>query len=78
MAVVMVVVVIIAIAALTPSHTASSEERKMFAVVESYSNGCVLLCTETGVLYWESQGQYNRGVLTLLVDEQGKPMTWHK
>lgn len=31
---------------------------------------------ETGVMYAVSTGGYSRGVFTLLVDENGKPLIW--
>ena len=31
---------------------------------------------ETGVMYAVSTGGYSRGVFTLLVDEDGNPLTW--
>lgn len=45
-----------------------------FEVISSEENGFVVVDTTTNVEYWMSTGAYNRGSLTLLVDENGKPL----
>lgn len=48
-------------------------EPTLFSVIENYEDSKVIVDNETGVMYWLSYGGYNRGTLTLLVDETGKP-----
>jgi len=49
-------------------------ERTRFIKIETYDNcGSILVDSETNIEYWMSEGIYNRGTLTLLVDESGKP-----
>lgn len=43
-------------------------------------NGCldagIVYDTETKVMYAKSEAAYNKGTMTLLVDENGKPKLW--
>ena len=48
-------------------------ERTRFIIIESYENGSIVVDSETKVEYWMSEGYYNRGTLTMLVDENGAP-----
>lgn len=56
------------------------EETKMtrFAIVESFSDGRIIMDRETNVEYWMSTGSYNFGTLTLLVDKDGNPKIHNK
>lgn len=57
-----------------PNKNKSVEpEPALFSEIENYGIGRVVVDNETGVMYWLSDGAYNRGTLTLLVDEAGKP-----
>lgn len=49
--------------------------------IERYGNsidqcGRIVYDTRTGVEYWLSDGTYNSGSLTLLVDKDGKPLIY--
>lgn len=48
-------------------------ERTRFIKTESYGYGSVVVDSETNVEYWMSEGAYNSGTLTMLVDESGNP-----
>ena len=56
----------------------SSETTSMFVVVETTGIWKVVYHKETRVMYAVSYGGYNSGTFTLLVDSDGKPMTWGK
>lgn len=47
-----------------------------FIELEVTSAWRVVADKETGVMYAVSEGGYNRGTFTLLVDENGKPLIW--
>lgn len=47
-----------------------------FIELEVTSAWSVVADKETGVMYAVSEGGYNRGTFTLLVDENGKPLIW--
>ena len=59
------------------SNEADAEpvQEKRFVIVEEYPNFTIIADKETGVMYSVSDGYYNRGALTLLVDADGKPLT---
>jgi hypothetical protein len=48
-------------------------ERTRFIKIESYTYGSIVVDSETNVEYWISEGTYNGGTLTVLVDESGHP-----
>jgi len=48
-------------------------ENTRFIKIESYGLGAIVVDSETNVEYWMSEGAYNRGTLTMLVDENGNP-----
>ncbi len=48
-------------------------ERTRFIKIESYECGSIIVDNETNVEYWMSEGIYNSGTLTMLVDEKGNP-----
>ena len=54
----------------------SSEDRSMFVLIESTDCWAVVYHKDTKVMYAVSNGLYNHGTFTLLVDAQGKPMLW--
>lgn len=49
-------------------------QENRFVIVEEYPNFTIIADKETGVMYSVSDGYYNRGTLTLLVDADGKPL----
>ena len=48
-------------------------EKTRFIKIENYGSGSIIVDTETNIEYWMSQGSYNYGTLTMLVDENGHP-----
>lgn len=48
-------------------------EGTRFKIIESYGCGSIVVDNETNVEYWMSEGGYNRGTLTMLIDESGSP-----
>ena len=54
----------------------SDEETSRFILVELTERWEVVADKETGVMYSVSNGGYNQGVFTLLVDEDGNPLIW--
>ena len=50
----------------------------MFVEVESTTLWKIVYHKETKVMYAISNGGYNHGTFTLLVDSEGNPMTWDK
>lgn len=54
----------------------SPEDRSMFVLIESADSWSVVYHKDTKVMYVVSNGMYNRGTFTLLVDAQGRPMLW--
>lgn len=48
----------------------------MFVEVEWTSNWSVVYHRDTKVMYAVSDGMYNRGTFTLLVNPDGTPMLW--
>lgn len=55
---------------------ASGEEISRFTLIELTKKWEVVADKETGVMYAVSDGGYNAGTFTLLVDEEGKPLIW--
>lgn len=53
-------------------------EKTRFIKIESYDSGSIVVDSETNVEYWISEGAYNYGTLTLLVDESGTPKVRRK
>ena len=47
-----------------------------FIELERTNAWLIVADKETGVMYSVSDGGYNRGTFTLLVDENGKPLVW--
>ena len=48
----------------------------MFVVVESTGSWYVVYHKETKVMYVVSNGHYNLGTFTIMLDENGKPLLW--
>lgn len=55
-----------------------AENVSMFMCVEENGSWRILVDRKTGVMYAVSDGSYNRGNFTLLVDEEGKPLIYKK
>lgn len=45
-----------------------------FLPLEPEKHGGIVYDKETGVMYWMSNGLFNAGELTLIVDTDGKPL----
>lgn len=54
-------------------------EKSMFVVVERVDFGWwIVYHKETKVMYAISNGSYNQGTFTVLLNADGTPMTWEK
>lgn len=51
-------------------------ETSRFMELERTGKWLIVADKETGVMYSVSNGGYNIGTFTLLVDENGKPLIW--
>lgn len=51
-------------------------EDKRFVTIEKEWDYRIVADSETGVMYTVSNGVYNRGTFTLLVDKDGNPLIW--
>lgn len=47
-----------------------------FVRISSESGGSIVYDSRTGVQYWRSEGAYNCGTLTVLIDADGKPLIY--
>lgn len=47
-----------------------------FVRISSEYGGDIVYDSRTGVQYWRSDGQYNHGTLTVLLDADGKPLIY--
>lgn len=47
-----------------------------FIRISSEYNGAIVYDSRTGVQYWRSEGAYNYGTLTVLLDADGKPLIY--
>ena len=54
--------------------TMANEDR--FVKINNYDNGYIVYDKQTRVEYVVSNGAYNRGTITLLVDQGGKPLLY--
>ena len=53
-----------------------SDEGKRFVTIETEWSYLIVADRETGVMYVMSNGVYNHGSFTLLVDKDGSPLIW--
>ncbi|WP_443716200.1 DUF6440 family protein [Ruminococcus bromii] len=62
------------------SGKASTKTSDMFEYIgySSETSSEIVYDTETKVMYAISEVAYNRGTMTLLVDENGKPKLWEE
>lgn len=51
-------------------------DQKRFVSVETEWSYFIMVDRETRVMYVVSNGMYNHGTFTVMVDENGKPLTW--
>ena len=54
----------------------TQSETSRFIELERTNAWLIVADKETGVMYSVSNGGYNMGTFTLLVDENGKPLVW--
>ena len=47
-----------------------------FVRIGSESGGSIVYDSRTGVQYWRSEGTYNYGTLTILLDADGNPLIY--
>ncbi len=58
------------------SHDKEPVYVSRFQVIEDTYDWRIVADRETKVMYAVSNGVYNRGAFTLLVDAEGKPLLW--
>ena len=58
------------------AESESGDNRSMFISVERAGTWRVVYHKDTKVMYVVSNGGYNCGTFTLLVDRDGKPLLW--
>ena len=68
--------IILLVALLLSGCTSGPIDASRFMQVEAQSDWVVVADKETGVMYAVSDGLYNRGQFTLLVDADGKPLIY--
>ena len=61
---------------ITIQDEAKKEQDSYFIELSSEYFGDVVYDSRTGVQYWRSDGTYNRGTLTVLLDADGKPLIY--
>ena len=74
--VVMMLIVGCSSAPSTNKDEPKAENVSMFMCVEKNGTWQILVDRKTRVMYAVSDGDYNRGIFTLLVDEEGKPLIY--
>lgn len=60
----------------TTRAESESGKGKMFVIIETGQTYTIVADRETGVMYAVSDGAYNHGTFTLLVDKDGSPLIW--
>lgn len=58
-------------------YTKAAEEKRM-VVLSHESGGDIVYDCETGIEYWVSLGHYNYGNLSVLLNENGKPLIFER
>lgn len=58
------------------SESDAKDSEKRFVLVEYTWDYEIMVDRETRVMYVVSNGSYNHGTFTLMVDENGKPLIW--
>ena len=75
----MIIIVLMAIMLTGCGATVDMEAQpktSRFMELEITDRWLIVADKETGVMYAVSDGTYNRGIFTLLVDKDGNPLTW--
>ena len=73
---ILTIIAIMFCACATPERADNSHSISRFVVVEEAYRWKVVYDKETLVMYAVSDGAYNIGTFTLLVDAEGKPLKW--
>lgn len=60
----------------TTKAESESGKGKRFVTIEIGQTYTIVADCKTGVMYAVSDGAYNHGTFTLLVDEDGNPLLW--
>ena len=60
------------------AQTADESEPSRFTVVEKTFTWLIVVDNETSVMYAVSNGSYNYGTFTLLVDADGNPLLYNE
>ncbi len=60
------------------TNESDNKQESMFTIVESAFQWTIVRHKETGVMYAVSNGMYNSGIFTLLVNSDGTPMVWEE
>ena len=69
-------ILVIMLTSCSLSMEANAHNADRFVLIQSTSYCDVVVDTETGVEYAVSTDKYNWGNMTVLVDENGKPLIW--
>ena len=79
----MIILLAVILSGCRGERTVQSEAKKeqdsyntYFVRISSEWAGDVVYDSRTGVQYWRSNGDYNRGTLTVLLDADGKPLIY--
>lgn len=79
----LIVMLMLAVTLAGCGHSSESDVRddeksdqKRFVSVETEWSYFIMVDRETRVMYVVSNGTYNHGTFTVMVDENGKPLTW--
>lgn len=75
--VIMLVVLVVVMAGCSEVEDKSSDMSE-FVIVEGTSSWYIVYHKKTKVMYAVSDGIYNRGTFTLLVNADGTPMLWEE
>ena len=73
---VIITTVLLSIMIIGCSNQKIEADDSMFITVNNEINFYVVYEKDTKVMYMISNGMYNRGTITLLVDQQGNPMIY--
>lgn len=73
---ILMVMVVVGLTGCSTENKTTEDERFVCIDVEEYYN--IVYDRETKVQYAISNGSYNRGTVTLLVDKDGKPLLYEE
>lgn len=73
---IIVLMIVVLAMTLTGCSEESTSDKSEFVIIEGADIWYVVYHKETKVMYVVSNGTYNRGTFTLLVNADGTPMLW--